>query len=111
MTTVDVDKNTENGKVAEVIDEETADCNFHFSASGDIVALDQECTPQTLLNMSEEHTLSRLSWESISGSNSIINLYTVCPTAKVFLFIVDRIRSKLRKVRYFNGRDSFKAKS
>ena len=72
MTTVDVGKNTENCKVAEVIDEETADCNFHVSASGDCVAPDQECTLQKLLSISEEHNSSRLSWESISGKNSII---------------------------------------
>ena len=111
MTTVDVAKNTENCKVAEVIDEETTDCNYHVSAYGDCVAQDQECTPQKLLNISEEHNSSRLSWESISGSNSIIKVYTGCPTAKVFPFIVDRIRSKHRKVCYFKGRDSYKAKS
>ena len=111
MTTVDVGKNTENCKVAEVIDEETTDCNYHVSAYGDCVAQDQECTPQKLLNISEEHNSSRLSWESISGSNSIITVYTGCPTAKVFLFIVDRISSKHRKVSYFKGKDSLKAKS
>ena len=49
---------------------------------------------------------SRLSWEQISSDVSIIKLYTGCPTAKAFMFIVNRIRPKHGKVAYYKGKES-----
>ncbi|XP_065055398.1 uncharacterized protein LOC135683924 [Rhopilema esculentum] len=69
--TVEID----NFHVSEVIAEENAD-NHPVHESVDI--------PQSGLDTSKERRAHRLSWDSISGNNPIIKLYTGCPTAKVF---------------------------
>ena len=88
--------------VSEVIAEENAD-NHPVHESVDI--------PESGLDTSKERRAHRLSWDSISGNNPIIKLYTGCPTAKVFLFIVDRVRSKHGKISYFKGKNSFQVKN
>ena len=47
---------------------------------------------------------SRLCWEAVSSNDSIMKLYTGCPTAKVFMFIVNRIRPEHGKVSYYRGK-------
>ena len=104
VTPVNISETEEidNFHVSEVIAEESAD-NHSVHESVD--------NPQNGLVTYKERPAHRLSWDSISGNSPIIKLYTGCPTAKVFLFIVDRVRSKHGKISYFKGKNSFQIKN
>ena len=45
----------------------------------------------------------RLSWEDIKSSEKMVKLYTGCPNAKVFEFIVEHVRPKHCKLQYYKG--------
>ena len=48
----------------------------------------------------------RLHWSSIKENKRIVKLYTGCSSAKIFEFIVDHVRIKHRKLKYYKGADS-----
>ena len=57
-----------------------------------------------------EVRVNRLSWKAVEPYCRVIKLYTGCPSAKVFMFIVDRVRVKHGKVSYYKGNSSFTVK-
>ena len=56
-----------------------------------------EYTPST----NREVRIKQLSWEAVCPFPKVIKLYTGCSSEKVFMFIVNRVRSKHKKVSYF----------
>ena len=56
-----------------------------------------EYTPST----NREVRIKQLSWEAVCPFPKVIKLYTGCSSEKVFMFIVNRVRSKYKKVSYF----------
>eukprot|EP00794_Sanderia_malayensis_P021260 gene21260-23334_t len=110
--------NPTHSEVTPVDDSETVEIDsFHMSeviaeANADNHSVHESVDiPQSGLDTSKESHAHRLSWDSISGNSPSIKLYTGCPTAKIFLSIVDRVRSKHGKISYFKGKDSFQVKN
>ena len=48
----------------------------------------------------------RLSWRYVKKYTKIVKLYTGCPTAATFDFIINRLRSKHGKIQYFQGNET-----
>ena len=48
----------------------------------------------------------RLHWSSIKENKRVIKLYTGCSSAKLFDLVVDHVRTKHRKLKYYKGPDS-----
>ena len=65
---------------------------------------------ESLTKPPKEVRINRLSWKAIQSYQRVIKLYTGCPSAKVFMFIVNRVRRKHDKVSYYKGNSSFTVK-
>ena len=44
-----------------------------------------------------------MSWDMIKGRKHLVKFYTGCPTAETFMFIVDHVRPKHKKLQYYRG--------
>ena len=42
----------------------------------------------------------------IKGRKRLVKFYTGCPTAEIFMFIVDHVRPKHKKLQYYRGSSS-----
>ncbi len=47
-----------------------------------------------------------MSWDMIKGRKRLVKFYTGCPTAEIFMFIVDHVRPKHKKLQYYRGSSS-----
>ena len=54
----------------------------------------------------EAKSSSTMSWNMIKGKKRHVKFYTGCPTADIFMFIVDHVRPKHSKLLYYRGSTS-----
>ena len=54
----------------------------------------------------EAKSSSTMSWNMIKGKKNLVKFYTGCPTAEIFMFIVDHVRPKHSKLQYYRGSTS-----
>ena len=47
-----------------------------------------------------------MSWDMIKARKRLVKFYTGCPTAEIFMFIVDHVRPKHKKLQYYRGSSS-----
>ena len=62
-----------------------------------------------VLNLPQQPEFVRLHWVFVKENNRMVKLYTGCPSAKVFEFIVDHVRVKHQKIHYYKGSTSMNA--
>ena len=47
-----------------------------------------------------------MSWDMVTGRKRLVKFYSGCPTAEIFMFIVDHVRPKQKKLQYYRGSSS-----
>ena len=52
----------------------------------------------------ETKTKSEFSIEKINNSDNLMKLYTGCPNYQIFLFILNKVKPKVRKLQYHKGK-------
>ena len=67
-------------------------------------------TPSTSKCKRKKNLHSRMSWNLIESNSRWVKFYTGCPTAELFMFLVDHVRPKHQKLHYSKGASSYNEK-
>lgn len=63
-------------------------------------------SPVNVTAIPKQPSSCRLHWGLVKNKSRIVKLYTGCSSAKIFDFIVDHVRTKHQKLKYYKGHDS-----